>query len=42
VFSVEGGAFGLHKVGVAVLALVSLVVGGFVFASFDDCFVFFF
>ena len=41
-FFVEGGAFGLHEVGVAVFALVSLVVGGVVFALFDYVFVFFF
>ena len=41
-FFVEGCAFGLHEVGVAVFALVSLVVGGVVFALFDYVFVFFF
>ena len=41
-FSVEGCAFGLHKVGVAVFALVSLVACGFVFSCFCDVFVFFF
>jgi len=42
VFSIEGGAFGLREEGVAVFALVSLVVCGFVFSSFDDVFVFLF
>ena len=40
--SIEGRAFGLHEVGVAVFALVSLVACGFVFALFYDVFVFFF
>jgi len=42
VFSVEGGAFGFHEVGVAVVAVVSLVVCCFVFSCFCDVFVFFF
>jgi hypothetical protein len=42
VFSVEGCAFGLHEVGFAVFALVSLVLGGVVFALFCDVFVLFF
>ena len=41
-FSVEGCAFGFHEICVAVHALVSLVVGGVVFAFFCDVFVLFF
>jgi hypothetical protein len=39
VFSVERGAFGLHEVGLAVFAVVALVVGGGVFTLFYDVFV---
>ena len=42
VFSVEGGTFCFHEEGVAVQAEVALMLGGFVFSFFDDCFVFLF